>query len=62
MKQMILLDRFHVAKLNCDEINYINSPITTKKIEIFKKISQPRKKAQCQMVLVYNFTRPSKKG
>jgi hypothetical protein len=43
MKQMILLHRFLVAKLNHDEINYINSPITTKKIEIVNnnnKISQ----------------------
>ena len=28
------LDRFHLTKLNQDEVNYLNNPITPKEIEV----------------------------
>jgi hypothetical protein len=37
------LDRYQVSKLNQDQINLVNSPITPKKIEAFIK-SLPTKK------------------
>ena len=53
------LDRHQVSKLNQNQINYLNCPITPKEIEPLK-VSQP-KIAQGQMVLVQNCFRPSKK-
>jgi hypothetical protein len=49
------LVRYQVPKLNQDQINYLNSPISPKEI-----VSQP-KKAQVQMGLLQNSIRPSKK-
>jgi hypothetical protein len=46
------LDRYYIPRLNRDQINYLNSPITPKEIEAVIK-NQP-KKAQDQMVLVQN--------
>jgi hypothetical protein len=37
------LDRYHVPKLNQDQINYLNNPITPKEIEAVIKISEPKK-------------------
>ena len=54
------LDRYHIPKLNQDQVNYLNSPITPKEIEIVIK-NLPAKKSPGQMVLVQNSTRPSKK-
>jgi hypothetical protein len=54
------LDRYQVPKLNQVQINDINSPISTKEIEIVIN-SLPTKKVQDQMGLVQSFIRPSKK-
>jgi hypothetical protein len=39
------LDRYQVSKLNQDQINYLNGPITPKEIEAIIK-SLPTKKSQ----------------
>ena len=52
------LDRYHLPKLNQDQENYPNSPITPKKIEaVIKNI--PTKKALGKVILVQNSTRLS---
>jgi hypothetical protein len=33
MKSMIFLDRFHVTKVKQEQINYLNQPISSRKIE-----------------------------
>jgi hypothetical protein len=43
MKWMIVLDRYPVPKLNQDQVNYLNSPITPKEIEAVIK-NLPTKK------------------
>ena len=45
------LDRYHVPKLNQDQVNYLNNPITPKEIEAVIK-NLLTKKVQGQMVLV----------
>jgi hypothetical protein len=57
------LYRHQIPKLNCDQINDLNSPITTKEIEAVIKPFPTTKniKAQDQMDLVQNSIRPSKK-
>jgi hypothetical protein len=45
------LDRYQVSKLNQDQINNLNSPISPKEIEAVINSLQP-KKAQDQMSLV----------
>ena len=37
------LDRYHVPKLNQDQVNYLNSPIIPKEIEIVIKNIQTKK-------------------
>ena len=54
------LDRYQVPKLNQDQINDLNSPISPKEIEAVIIVLQ-RKKAQDQMGLVQSSIRPSKK-
>jgi hypothetical protein len=54
------LDRYQVPKLNQDQINDLNSPISPKEKEAVIN-SLPTKKAQEQMGLVQNSIRPSKK-
>ena len=54
------LDRSQVPKLNQDQINDLNSPISPKEIEAVTN-SLPTKKAQDQMGLVQSSIRPSKK-
>ena len=54
------LDRYQVPKLNQDQVNDLNSPISPKEIEAVIN-SLPTKKAQDQMGLVQSSTRPSKK-
>jgi hypothetical protein len=60
-----LLDRYQVPKLNQDQINDLNSPISPQKIEAvinsLQKIKNKNKKAQDQMGLVQSSIRPSKK-
>jgi len=46
------LNRYQVPKLNQDQINHLNSPITPKEIEA---VSQPK------IVLVQSSSRPSKR-
>jgi hypothetical protein len=53
------LDTYKVLKLNQDQINHLNSPITPKEIEaVIKSLST--KKAQEQMGLVQNSIRSLK--
>jgi len=52
------LDRYHLPKLNQDQVKHLSSPITPKKIEAVVK-SQP-KTVEGQMILVKNSTRLSK--
>ena len=54
------LNRYQVPKLNQDQINHVNCPITPKEIEAMDKISQP-KTAQDQMGVEQSSIRPSKK-
>jgi hypothetical protein len=56
------LERYYVLMLNQEQVNYINRPISPKKIEEVIKNLPIKKKAQGQMVLVQNSTRPSKKS
>jgi hypothetical protein len=53
------IDRHHLPKINQNQINYLNSPITPKEMEAVIKISQS-KKAHDYMVLAENSTRLSK--
>jgi hypothetical protein len=54
------LDRYQVPKLNQDQINDLNSPISPKEIEVvINSLPTKRKKAQDQMGLVQNSIRPS---
>jgi hypothetical protein len=61
------LDTYQVPKLNQDQINDLNNPISPKVIEAVinslptKKKKKKKKKAQDQMGLVQSCTRPSKK-
>ena len=58
------LDRYQVPKLNQDQINDLNSPISPKEIEaVTNRLPTPSQKikAQDQMGLVQNSIRPSKK-
>jgi hypothetical protein len=54
------LDRYQLPKLNQDQINDLNSPISLKEIEAVINIL-PTKKAQDQVGLVQSSIRPSKK-
>jgi hypothetical protein len=42
------LDRYQIPKLNQDQINHLNSPITPKEIEACIKISQTNKQTNKQ--------------
>jgi hypothetical protein len=56
------LDRVHLSKLNQDQLNNVNIPITSKEIEaVIKKQPCPHK-AQGQMVFMQNSTRLSRKS
>ena len=54
------LDRCQVPKLNQDQINDLNSPISPKEIEAVINSLQP-KKSQDQICLVQSSISPSKK-
>ena len=54
------LDRYQVPKINQDQVNDLNSPISPKEIEAVIN-SLPTKKGQDQMGLVQSPIRPSKK-
>ena len=54
------LDRYQILKLNQDQIDQLNSPITPKEIKGVIE-SLPTKKTWDQVVLVQNSIRPSKK-
>jgi hypothetical protein len=53
------LDRYHIAKCNKEQVQYLNRPLSHKEIEFIKNFST--KKSQSQMDLVHNSTRPLKK-
>jgi hypothetical protein len=53
-------DRCHIPKLNQEQVNYLNRPISHKEIEEFIK-NLPTKKFQGHKDLLQNSTRPSKK-
>jgi hypothetical protein len=58
------LDRYQVPKLNQDQVNNLNSPISPKEIEAFINnlpTKESPKKAQDQTGLVQSTIRPSKK-
>jgi hypothetical protein len=57
------LDRCHIPKLNQEQVNYLNRPISHKEIEevIKNHPIKKKKKAQGQVDLMQNSTRPSKK-
>ena len=55
-----LLDTYQIPKLNQDEINHLNSPITHTEIEVIKSLPT-KKRTQDQMVLVQSSIRSSKK-
>ena len=57
------LDRYQVPKLNQDQVNDLNSPVSPKEIEavINSLPNKQTKKAQDQMGLVQSSIRPSKK-
>ena len=55
------LDRFEVPKLNQDQVNDINRPISPKEIEAVINSLPAKKKAQDQMGLVQSSIRPLKK-
>ena len=55
------LDRYQVQKLNQNQVNHLNSPVTPKEIEVGINSLPTKKTAQDQMVLVQNSTRLSKK-
>ena len=55
------LDRYQVPKLNQDQVNNLNSPISPKEIEAIINSLPAKKKAQDQMGLVQSSIRPSKK-
>jgi hypothetical protein len=54
------LDKYQVSKLNQDQVNDLNSPISPKEIEAVFNIL-PTKKSQDQIGLVQSSIRPSKK-
>ena len=54
------LDRYQVPKLNQDQDNDLNSPISPKEIEAVINSLPTKKKAQDQMGLVQSSIRPSK--
>jgi hypothetical protein len=55
------VDRYQVPKLNQDQVNDLNSPISPKEIETVINRLPTKKKAQDQMGLVQSSIRPSKK-
>jgi hypothetical protein len=55
------LDRYQIPKLNQDQINDLNIPISPKEIEAVINSLPNKRKAQGQMGLVQNSIRPSKK-
>ena len=55
------LDRNQVPKLNQDQVNDLNSPISPKEIEVVINSLLAKKKAQDKTGLVQSSIRPSKK-
>jgi hypothetical protein len=55
------LDRYQVPKLNQDQINDLNSPISPKEIEAVIDSLPTKKKAQDHLGLLQSSIRPSKK-
>jgi hypothetical protein len=53
------LERYQIPKLNQDQINDLNSPISTKEIEAVIPIK--KKKVRDQMGLIQSPIRPAKK-
>jgi hypothetical protein len=43
MKMDVFQDKYHLPKLNQVQVNYLNSPVTLKKIETIIKILPTRK-------------------
>ena len=56
------LDRYHIPKLNQDQVSNLNRSISHEEIEAVIKNLPIKKKAQDQMVLMQNSTRTSKKS
>ena len=56
------LDKYHLPKLNQDQISKLNRPITAEEIETVIKSLPTKKKSQDQMVIAQISTRFSKKN
>ena len=56
-----LLDKYHLPKLNQDQVNNLNRPVSREELEAVIK-NLPTKKAQGQMVSMQNSTRTFKKS
>ena len=62
VKEMdIFLDKYHIPKLNQEEVNNLNRPVSREELEAVIK-NLPTKKAQDQMVSMQNSTRTSRKS
>jgi hypothetical protein len=55
------LDKYQIPKLNQEQINHLNSPITPKEVEEVIKSLPAENVQEDQMVLVQNSIRPPKK-
>jgi hypothetical protein len=56
-----ILDRYQVLKLNQDQINNLNTPMSPKERETFiNNLPTRKKKSQDQMGLMHSSIRPSK--
>ena len=58
MKWMVSLDKYYIPNLDQDQTNYVNRPVSHKKIEVNKNLPIGKKKAKGR---AENITRPSKK-
>jgi hypothetical protein len=57
------LDRCHIPKLNQEQVNYLNKPISHNEMgEIIRNLTTTTTTAHSQMHLVQISTRPSKKS
>jgi hypothetical protein len=56
------LNRYPLPMLNQDRVNYVNCPVTPKKIKAVIRSLPTKKRAQGQVTLVQNSTRLSKKS
>jgi hypothetical protein len=51
-------DRYHLSKLNQDQVSYLNSPLTFKVVEPVIKISQQQQQQQSPGPVALDFSKP----